>query len=77
MNKVRLNHGICVPAENSVTTKRSVDTHPHHWHLMAFVDKLEKSMGQNKVLLANQDLTTRRKMKQDTLSPRYIQHRMQ
>ncbi|WP_374756631.1 DUF4113 domain-containing protein [Dyadobacter bucti] len=37
---------------------------------MAFVDKLDKAVGQNKVLLASQDLTTRRKMKQDTLSPR-------
>ncbi|WP_409018801.1 DUF4113 domain-containing protein [Dyadobacter sp. CY347] len=44
---------------------------------MAFVDKLDKSMGQNKVLLASQDLTTRRRMKQDTLSSRCIQHGMQ
>ncbi|WP_409018810.1 DUF4113 domain-containing protein [Dyadobacter sp. CY347] len=44
---------------------------------MAFVDKLDKSIRQNKVLLASQDLTTRRRMKQETLSPRYIQHRMQ
>ncbi|WP_157486802.1 DUF4113 domain-containing protein [Dyadobacter alkalitolerans] len=44
---------------------------------MAFVDNLDQSMRQNKVLLVSQDLTTRRRMKQDKLSPRYIQHRMQ
>jgi DNA polymerase V len=44
---------------------------PRHGHLMAVVDKLNKSMGQNKVLLASQDLNTRWKMKQDKLPPRY------
>lgn len=38
---------------------------------MAVMDKVNKSMGQNKVLLASQDLTTRWKMKQGKLSPRY------
>ncbi|MCF2489173.1 Y-family DNA polymerase [Dyadobacter sp. CY347] len=47
------------------------NTDPRHGHLLAVVDKLNKSMGQNKVLLASQDLHTRWKMKQDKLSPRY------
>lgn len=44
---------------------------PRHQHLMAVVDKLNKSMGQDKVVLASQDLDRRWKMKQDKLSPRY------
>ncbi|MCE7072621.1 DUF4113 domain-containing protein [Dyadobacter sp. CY327] len=35
------------------------------------MDKLNKTMGQNKVLLASHDLNVHWKMKQDKLSPPY------
>ena len=44
---------------------------PKHGHLMAVVDKLNQTLGQQKVKLASQDLDRVWKMKRERLSPRY------
>jgi DNA polymerase V len=54
-------------------TQRSLfeNTNPRHKALMEVMDKINSSMGQQKVKLATQDLDRVWKMKQEKLSPRY------
>lgn len=47
------------------------EENPKHLHLMKTIDTLNKSIGQNKVKFASQDLGRMWKMKQEKLSPRY------
>lgn len=44
---------------------------PKHRQLMSAIDKLNSTLGQSKIKLANQDLQKTWKMKQEKLSPRY------
>jgi len=47
------------------------NSNPKHKALMATMDKLNKSIGQNKIKLGSQDLDRTWKMHQERLSPRY------
>lgn len=47
------------------------NSNPRHKVLMETIDKINQSVGNQKVLLASQDLGRRWKMKQERLSPRY------
>ncbi len=47
------------------------EENPKHITLMQTIDKLNKSIGSNKLKLASQDLGRKWKMKQEKLSPRY------
>lgn len=47
------------------------NSNPRHKTLMATMDKLNKSIGQNKIKLGSQDLDRTWKMNQERLSPRY------
>jgi DNA polymerase V len=47
------------------------NSNPRHKVLMETIDRINRSIGNQKVLLASQDLGRRWKMKQERLSPRY------
>lgn len=47
------------------------NSNPKHKALMAAMDKLNRSIGQNKIKLGSQDMDRTWKMKQERLSPRY------
>ena len=47
------------------------NSNPKHQPLMAVIDRMNKSIGNNKVKFANQSLDRQWKMKQEKLSPRF------
>ncbi len=47
------------------------NSNPKHKSLMNVMDKLNKSIGYQKIKLASQDIGRTWKMKQEKLSPRY------
>lgn len=57
--------------EHEQQIKLFENSNPRHKSLMHAVDKLNKTIGQDKVKLASQDLKRTWKMRQERLSPRY------
>ncbi len=60
-----------ITPENSKQFSLFSAENPKHLPLMKTIDRLNKSIGQNKVKFASQDLGRMWKMKQERLSPRY------
>ena len=61
--------GLC--PEEECQSNMFVSPHPKHKNLMKAMDKINTTLGQQKVKLAIQDLGRTWKMKQEKLSPRY------
>lgn len=61
--------GLC--PEDQYQSNMFVSPHPKHKHLMKAIDKINTTLGQQKVKFAIQDLNKTWKMKQEKLSPRY------
>jgi len=60
-----------ITPENTKQFTLFTSENPKHLPLMETIDSLNKSIGQNKVKFASQDLGRTWKMKQEKLSPRY------
>ena len=60
-----------ITPENTKQFTLFTSENPKHLPLMKTIDNLNKSIGQNKVKFASQDLGRTWKMKQEKLSPRY------
>ena len=57
--------------ENNIQISLFNNSNPKHKGLMSTIDKLNNSIGRNKIKLASQSLDRTWKMKQERLSPRY------